>query len=765
MSTGYLDKTGLQYFWGKIKSKFVLKAGDTLTGKLNAKANQYTDSYTGGALNMNNSNIDNVNGIYTADASDGGGEGINFYRDSTHVDTLYARSGRVYFQPNRALGQNPTPNEVVVNGVSNFSEAYLAWGGKSFSGSYGCIDAAMIDTLGANRFAFLKAAGITIEYSTDGGTTWSDYGSPDVNKTGLFGNGATHYLGKHSAYGSSTLDDMLRVTISTSAAGIYTVLNKIAIYMSTMGNTVQVKIEKALESTPDNYITHYDWTGITGWSGWNILNIASVTTYGNAPASQYGRIRFIFRQTAVTTTYNAAQIHLIMGFGGVGWTCPSTMAKTGHLYSYDNSQNATFPAKVTATEFVGNLAGTLGADHGGTGQTTAKNAANAFMNALDTGSSTPVDADYYISQYVNGGTTTTTYHRRPVSALWEYIKGKISSVLGLTASQYNGNAATATLATNAENAATANGHMVNIDVPADAKFTDTVSTVAWDSTNKKLTKTINGTTTDVVTAATLRTGLNVANGAEVNQNAFSNVAVGGSTIQADSKTDTLTITGENGISVYGATSTDTVTIGFIDQDFEEYVKSLDMWGSANGVATLGSDGKVPSSQLPSSSVPVTGVKGDAESSYRSGQVNLTPANIGALGLDGGTLTGSLTVSNHSSAIGYSNSGTGSKSISSGTSAVALSGDISITAGTWMLVGQVEFPANNTGVRHIEWRDGSTAIGASQLTQTATTGSIATRMQSTIIVNATASKNMHLYCYQNSGGAKTVTYNWQLVRIA
>ena len=44
-----------------------------------------------------------------------------------------------------------------------------------------------------------------------------------------------------------------------------------------------------------------------------------------------------------------------------------------------------------------------------------------------------------------------------------------------------------------------NGFTIAKDVPADAIFTDTVSTVAWDSTNKKLTKTINGSTTDVVT--------------------------------------------------------------------------------------------------------------------------------------------------------------------------------------------------------------------------------------------------------------------------
>ncbi len=71
--------------------------------------------------------------------------------------------------------------------------------------------------------------------------------------------------------------------------------------------------------------------------------------------------------------------------------------------------------------------GTLGVARGGTGQTSAINAANSFLNALSTGTSNPQDADYYISQYVGGGTTTTTYHRRPMSALWNYIAGKADS--------------------------------------------------------------------------------------------------------------------------------------------------------------------------------------------------------------------------------------------------------------------------------------------------------------------------------------------------
>lgn len=82
-------------------------AGGTMTGTLTANASVNTDSYTG-ALNMNDSNIYGLNGIYTADASDGASEGINFYRDTTHVDTLWMSDGDLLFVPNRALGTNTT---------------------------------------------------------------------------------------------------------------------------------------------------------------------------------------------------------------------------------------------------------------------------------------------------------------------------------------------------------------------------------------------------------------------------------------------------------------------------------------------------------------------------------------------------------------------------------------------------------------------------------------------------------------------------------
>ena len=62
---------------------------------------------------------------------------------------------------------------------------------------------------------------------------------------------------------------------------------------------------------------------------------------------------------------------------------------------------------------------------------------------------------------------------------------------------------------------------------------------------------------------------------------------------------------------------------------------------------------------------VSGVKGNAESTYRSGNVNLTPANIGAMPLGGSiTLTSDLTI----------NCATGSISI--------VDGELNYDAGTY-----------------------------------------------------------------------------------
>lgn len=187
---------------------------------------------------------------------------------------------------------------------------------------------------------------------------------------------------------------------------------------------------------------------------------------------------------------------------------------------------------------------------GGTGTNAASQSelTSALINSLTKETSTPKDGDFYVSQHSGGGNATTSYHRRPVSALWEYIKNKISSVLGLTASAYSGKAATAgtadkaiadksgnaietTYATKSELSTHTSDTTVHITAEERTAWNAKASTsVATTSANglmsktdkskldgissgankadvsyasKKLTKTINGTTTDVVAASTI----------------------------------------------------------------------------------------------------------------------------------------------------------------------------------------------------------------------------------------------------------------------
>lgn len=154
----------------------------------------------------------------------------------------------------------------------------------------------------------------------------------------------------------------------------------------------------------------------------------------------------------------------------------------------------------------------------------------------------------------------------------------------------------------------------------------------------------------------------IASGAEVNQNAFSNVVVGSTTVSSNGKTGSITLVAGNNITLtpdntnknieiaasqptvndatltiqkngttvktFTANASSNVTanitidksdVGLSNVTNDSQVKRSEM-GVANGVATLGEDGKVPSAQLPSfvddvleyaqkSSFPATGESG------------------------------------------------------------------------------------------------------------------------------------------------------------
>lgn len=260
---------------------------------------------------------------------------------------------------------NPVQNKVIkaaldtkVNKTDKIYEANLAWGGRNIAGGYSPIDGAMISNLGANRFAFGKAEGITVEYSEDAGETWVEYPLTDTTKVKLFSVGGNYLYAGGEKSRTPSVNDMIRVTIDSDAFGTYTALNKFAIEISTGGNRgCYCTIDASLESSPTAFKVFADKVPIQGWSGYNIINTQSFETYGNQPSKQYGTIRFTFGYTTVSTTYKGLAIVKIMGFGGVGWNTPSNMAQNGHLYQYNESQEAKFPASITAPNFIGKVNG------------------------------------------------------------------------------------------------------------------------------------------------------------------------------------------------------------------------------------------------------------------------------------------------------------------------------------------------------------------------------------------------------------------------
>lgn len=101
----------------------------------------------------------------------------------------------------------------------------------------------------------------------------------------------------------------------------------------------------------------------------------------------------------------------------------------------------------------------------------------------------------------------------------------------------------------------------------------------------------------------------IATGAEVNQNAFSNVKIGTTTIAADAKTDTLTIQGGANVSITADANSDTITITSGDTTYEtasETVAGIVKLYGSTGNSTDGTmtrkaitdaiDGRVPESR-------------------------------------------------------------------------------------------------------------------------------------------------------------------------
>ena len=240
--------------------------------------------------------------------------------------------------------------------TTSFTDGHMGWADNNLIGRLSPVDIAMSSIHSANRLAFGNPNGITIEYSQDGGTSWTTYSCTDEEKVNLVSGIENDKFTIGAKSSNITTNDMLRVTLVATDMGVYTSPRKLFLEISTDGaQGCYVKVEYSQKGTPTSFV-HHGTFEITGWSGWNSIPIHIGTFGGNSEQlTNNGTIRLTFNISSVSSAFpsasSALRLKSIALHGETSWSAPSAMAKTGHLYDYDASKNATFPGVVTAMTF------------------------------------------------------------------------------------------------------------------------------------------------------------------------------------------------------------------------------------------------------------------------------------------------------------------------------------------------------------------------------------------------------------------------------
>lgn len=240
--------------------------------------------------------------------------------------------------------------------VISLKEDCLNWGERSFAG-HNVTGQLLGSSLKGNRLAFIPASTILVEHSIDSGSSWTTTSMTDASKVNFFnGLGSSVVIGGAAQGNVNKSNHQVRLTF-TNDGSVYTQLHKFLILVTTNGSSgcwcrIEGRTNKNYNNNVNTWTILCEKTSISGWSGWNTLSTDFVTS---ASHDEYIRqIRFIFGVTShAASSYGGLTILKIEGFGGVGWTIPSTMAASGHLYTYDYLQSAYFPKDIHGSAVYG----------------------------------------------------------------------------------------------------------------------------------------------------------------------------------------------------------------------------------------------------------------------------------------------------------------------------------------------------------------------------------------------------------------------------
>ena len=211
--------------------------------------------------------------------------------------------------------------------------------------STGSVMPVHLGVMGAGRClsAFLPASGIKVEYSTDGGATWLDYGTGDAHKRKLASmpNPRNGYrLGGPNASGA--LGDMLRVTYEPSD-GRYGLVQSALVWVSTNGGSdLLCGVETSTMGAKGTWVERVAPVEMGGWSGPNVVDLPPLTFggYETQTSNTYGW-RFTFAKKA-DVPGKTPEVLTIDLYGTSVWNAVNEMMRTGHLYTWDDEGKGHF---------------------------------------------------------------------------------------------------------------------------------------------------------------------------------------------------------------------------------------------------------------------------------------------------------------------------------------------------------------------------------------------------------------------------------------
>ena len=184
---------------GTVSGDYLPLAGGTMTGTINLRSNAYSGPSGTYGMNCNNSDIVNVNSIYTADLSDGWDEGILFKRTNGNWDSFRAADGNFYFSSNNNGTTLATLNNdgLYLNGTNGWIRTYgsCGWYSQTYGGGWYMNDSNFIKTYNGK---ILHMNVNNNSYGACGHHLAADFYNPEHICIGLRNSTCSWYICSHS---------------------------------------------------------------------------------------------------------------------------------------------------------------------------------------------------------------------------------------------------------------------------------------------------------------------------------------------------------------------------------------------------------------------------------------------------------------------------------------------------------------------------------------------------------------------------------------